>query len=163
MPHGCCSVREYSVESWGRPDVASSFVSLRWRVVGAGDRVRRPVRLWNVPAPHEDNRVSRPNRQVVRRASDDTELEHNHCDPANLEGSEQHVIIRRRPHLRGLSAIEMPPINGRRRFRISVAGCLHIGGFLLVSRSPRRHASPEPEHPASAGGRETIASSRWRW
>ena len=38
------------------------------------------------------NRLSWPDRQVIRRASDDTELEHNSCDPANFEGSEEHAI-----------------------------------------------------------------------
>src|SRR5439155_7491846 len=62
------------------------------RVVGAGDGFARPVRVWNVPPPHEDNRLSWPDRQAIRRASDDTELEHNSCDPANFEGSEEHAI-----------------------------------------------------------------------
>jgi hypothetical protein len=29
--------------------------------------------------------------KLLRRASDDTELEHNNCDPANCEGSEEHA------------------------------------------------------------------------
>src|SRR5207244_1468545 len=72
--------------------LASSRVSLRCGVVGAGDGFARPVRVWNVPPPHEDNRLSWPDRQAIRRASDDTELEHNSCDPANFEGSEEHAI-----------------------------------------------------------------------
>ena len=54
--------REYPLESWRHPGIASSQVSVRWRVVGAGDRVERPVRTRNVPSSHEDNRLSRPDR-----------------------------------------------------------------------------------------------------
>jgi hypothetical protein len=74
-----------SVESRGRPGVASSHVSLRRGVVGAGDSVGGPVRVWSVPSSHEDNRLSWPDRQAVRCASDDTELEHNSCDRSDLE------------------------------------------------------------------------------
>jgi hypothetical protein len=83
---GCCSVREYSVESQGRPGVASSHVSLRQGVVGAGDSVGGPVRVWSVPSSHEDNRLSWPDRQAVRCASDNTELELNRCDRSDLAG-----------------------------------------------------------------------------
>ena len=83
------------------------------RVVGAGDGFARPVRVWNVPSPHEDNRLSWPDRQAIRRASDDTELEHNSCDPANFEGSEEHAITGDLAHpcRASMSAIDFSPIN----------------------------------------------------
>ena len=92
MPRGYRLVREHPVESGRRPGIASSHVSLRRGMVGEGNGTGRPVRVWNVPSSHEDNRLSRPDRQAVRRTSDDTELEHNNCDPANFEGSDEHTI-----------------------------------------------------------------------
>jgi hypothetical protein len=85
---GCCPVREYPVESRGCPGAASSHVSLRRGVVGAGDCVRRAIRVRSVPSSHEDNRLSWPDRQTVRRASYDSELEHNNCDHTNVEESQ---------------------------------------------------------------------------
>ena len=67
-------------------------LSLRWPVVGAGDGVRRPVRVWHVQAPHEDHRLPRTDRQTLRRACHDTELEHDRCHPANLEGPQQPAV-----------------------------------------------------------------------
>lgn len=72
----------------GCPGVASGHVSLGRGVVGAGDCVRGTVRVRNVPSSHEDNRLSWPDRQTVRRASYDSELEHNNCDHANFEESQ---------------------------------------------------------------------------
>src|ERR1039458_8004304 len=40
--------------------------------------------LWS----HEDNRLSWPDRQTLRRASSDSELEHNNCDHTNVEKSQ---------------------------------------------------------------------------
>jgi hypothetical protein len=92
LPTGCCSFPEHPLEDGRRPRIATSFVPLRWPVVGARDGVRRQVRVWHVPAPHEDHRLPRPDRQALRRARHDTELEHDRCHPANLEGPQQPAV-----------------------------------------------------------------------
>lgn len=62
-------------------------------MVGAGAGFARPVRVWNVPPSYEDNRLPRPDRQAIRRTSDDAELEHDLCSPADFEGSEEHAKV----------------------------------------------------------------------
>jgi len=54
-------------------------------VVLASYRVQKPIRLWSVPSSHENDQLSWPDRQTVRCAGDDTELEHNNCDRADFE------------------------------------------------------------------------------
>lgn len=49
-------------------------------------RVTKPVCLWRVPSPHEDDRLSGPDRQAVRGVGDNTELEHNNGHRADLKG-----------------------------------------------------------------------------
>src|SRR4029077_20423952 len=92
LPAEWCSFREHPLEGGRRPRIATSFVSLRWPVVGAGDGVRRPVRVWHVPAPNEDHRLPRPDRQTLRPSRHDTDLEHDRCYPANLEGPQQPAV-----------------------------------------------------------------------
>ena len=86
---GYCPVRQYPVESRRCPGVASSRVSLRreWlvRVIAS----EGPVRLRRIPPSHENNRLSWPDRQALRRARYDSELEHNRCGPTNVEGSQR--------------------------------------------------------------------------
>jgi hypothetical protein len=83
----CCPVREYPIENRGCPGVASGHVSIRRGVVSAGDRVQRAVRVRSVPSSHEDNQLPWPDRQTVRRAGHDSELEHNNCYHADFEES----------------------------------------------------------------------------
>ena len=81
-------VRFVSILSKARGVRASLPVTLpsdgEWlvRVISVGG----PVRVWSVPSSHEVNRLSWPDRQAVRCASDDTELEHNRCDRSTLAG-----------------------------------------------------------------------------
>ena len=82
---GCCSIREHPVESGRRPGVASSHISIRRSVAGAGDRLPRTIRVWDVPSSHENDRLSWPDRQTLRRTSDYTELEHDREDCADPE------------------------------------------------------------------------------
>src|SRR3954467_7118523 len=49
----------------GSGPAAIPFISARQGVVGASDRVKEPIRFRSVPPPHEDNRLSRPDRQDV--------------------------------------------------------------------------------------------------
>src|SRR5207245_9929442 len=77
---------EHPVESRPRPGFHSSHASAKWGVAFASYRVEKPIRLRGVPSSHENDRLSWPGRQTVRRASDDTDLEHNSCDRADLEG-----------------------------------------------------------------------------
>jgi hypothetical protein len=46
------------------------------------------VRVRNVPSSHEDHRLSWPDRQTVRSAGHDSELEHNNYDHTNVEESQ---------------------------------------------------------------------------
>src|SRR5262249_13970095 len=82
---GCGSVRKHPPESHWRSGIAPCYISLRRTVVGKGDGVTRTIRVWHVPPPHEDNRVSWPHREIVRCACDDTELEHHHGNRTYLE------------------------------------------------------------------------------
>jgi len=61
-------------------------------MVGTGDGLKRPIRLWDVPSPYEDDRLSWPDRQALRRAGDDTELEHDSCNRADLEGPDEDAM-----------------------------------------------------------------------
>ena len=55
------------------------------RVVGASPWVEKPIPLRRVPPSHENDWLSRPDRQIVRGPGDDTKLEHNSCDRADSE------------------------------------------------------------------------------
>jgi hypothetical protein len=46
-------------------------------VVRASNRVEKAIRLRSVPSPHENDRLSWPDREFVRCAGDHTQLEHN--------------------------------------------------------------------------------------
>ena len=52
------------------------------RVMASG----RTIRIWPVPSSHEDDQLSWPDRQALRCAGHDTELEHDNRDRADLEG-----------------------------------------------------------------------------
>jgi hypothetical protein len=72
---GYRSIREHPFESQPPPGFHSMHTSAVRGVVCANYRVEKPIRLRSVSSPHENDRLSWPNRQIVRRASDDTELE----------------------------------------------------------------------------------------
>src|SRR6516225_6593316 len=90
------SIREHPLESQPRPAFHSSHTSARRGVVLASYRVEKPIPLRSVPSSHENDQLSWPDRQTVRRAGDDTELEHHNCDRADFErpGEERPLITR---------------------------------------------------------------------
>src|SRR6266581_3684782 len=95
--------------------------SAKWGVAVASHRVGEPIRLRSVPSSHENDRLSWPDRQTVRRTGDDTELEHNRCDRADFErpGEERDPCRPRRltvENLRWASpfAVIRLPTGGRR-------------------------------------------------
>lgn len=55
----------------------------------ASYRVKEAIRFRNVPSPHEDNWLSWPNRQSIRRTRNDAELEDNNDHRADLEARGQ--------------------------------------------------------------------------
>jgi hypothetical protein len=59
-------------------------------------RFEEPIRLRSVPSSYENDQLSWPDRQTVRCAGDDTELEHNNGDRADFEkpGEEKPLITR---------------------------------------------------------------------
>ena len=61
-------------------------------MVGTGDGVKRPICVWNVPSPYEDDWLSWPDRQALRRASNNAELEHDDDDRADFEEPGEHAI-----------------------------------------------------------------------
>jgi sugar lactone lactonase YvrE len=48
-------------------------------------RIKEPIRLRSVPSPHENDRLSCPDRQTVPCTGDDTELEHDNRRRAVFE------------------------------------------------------------------------------
>ncbi len=58
-------------------------------LVGPRDGVERPIRVWGLPSSPEDDHLSWADRQALRRTGNDAELEHNHGDIADFEGSEK--------------------------------------------------------------------------
>ena len=61
-------------------------------MVGAGSGVERPVRVWSVPSSHENDCLPWTDRQALRRACNDTELEHDSGDHPDLETPEKHAM-----------------------------------------------------------------------
>ena len=80
-----CSICEHPVESRPRPGFYSMHTSAMRGVVRASYRLEKPIRLWSVSSPHENHRLSWPDRQTVRCAGDDTELEHHNGHRADFE------------------------------------------------------------------------------
>ena len=58
-------------------------------MVRARYRVEKAIRLRRIPSPHENDRLTRPDRQTVRCAGDDTELEHHNRHRADFERRRQ--------------------------------------------------------------------------
>src|SRR5262245_2713746 len=52
---------------------------------GSSCRLEQAICLRDVPSPHEDDRLSRPNREAVWCANDHTKLEHNPCSGEDFE------------------------------------------------------------------------------
>ena len=86
---GYGSIREHPVESRPRPGFHSMHTSALRGVVRASYCVEKPIRLRSVSSPHENQRLSWPDRQTVRCAGDDTELEHHNRHRADFERSGQ--------------------------------------------------------------------------
>src|SRR5258708_3993884 len=52
---GYRSIREHPVESRRPPGFPASHISARRAVVRPSYHVEKPIRLWSVPSPHEDD------------------------------------------------------------------------------------------------------------
>src|SRR4030081_357166 len=82
-------MREHPVEGRPRPGFHSMRTSATRGVVRASYRVEKAIRLGSVPSPHENDRLSWADRQIVRCAGDDTELEHHNRHRADFERRRQ--------------------------------------------------------------------------
>jgi hypothetical protein len=78
-------IRERPDEIWPLRGFHPMLPSAERRVVRTHHDLQRPVCLRGVPSPHENDRLSRPDRQTIRRASDNAKLEYYRGHRANFE------------------------------------------------------------------------------
>jgi hypothetical protein len=60
-------------------------IARRWGVACANHWLEESSRLWGVPPPHENNWLSRPDRQALWGAGDNAQLEHNTLSATDSE------------------------------------------------------------------------------
>ena len=68
---------KHPVGGWTPQSFSSYCSSRRWGVAGANHWLEESSRVWGVPPPHENDWLSRPDRQALWGAGDNAQLEHN--------------------------------------------------------------------------------------
>ena len=112
-------------------------------VVCTDYRIAESACIWTLPAPHENHRLSGPDRQSVRCDGDDTQLEHNPFSAPHFESALSRLSILLRP---------------RRTSNNNTCTC-------CTTRPPARHWPQCPAHcfrkaSASRGSRYRRSSNR---
>src|SRR5262245_59250448 len=82
---GCCSICEHPVEGWTPQSFPSGCFFRKWDVAGTNHWLEESARVRSLPPAHENNCLSRPDRQTLRGAGDNTQLEHNTLGVADSE------------------------------------------------------------------------------
>src|SRR5580700_8703863 len=89
-------------------------------VVRASYRVEEAIRLRSVPSPPENDRLSWADRQTVRCAGDDTELEHHNRHRADFERRRQ--PLSRQPRLSVMQVSGTYTQSGAGAFDVDLGG-----------------------------------------
>jgi hypothetical protein len=64
---------------------SADLSSRTWGLAGTSHRLTQSSRLWGVPPPHENDWLSRPDRQALWGAGDNAQLEHNTLSATDSE------------------------------------------------------------------------------
>jgi hypothetical protein len=92
----CCSICKHPVGGWTPKSFSSYCSSRRWGVACADHWLEESSRVWGVPPPHENNWLSRPDRQALWGAGDNAQLEHNTLSATDSEIPRAAQVDRRR-------------------------------------------------------------------
>jgi hypothetical protein len=104
--------------------------------------VEKPIRIWSLPSSHEDNPLSRGDRQIVRCFGDDTQLEHDSFGREDFERpAPQELWIGNLQYYGGDHGAELTRVEAESNRRAAIATPIHE--TEKTGTSPAFH-SPQP-------------------